>query len=66
LEVSRPTPARGSFGQNGKPFYRRGPRETEEQARRIVTHLGQRLGAGNFEFLVQLGNADDISRSLGL
>ncbi len=54
------------FGQNGKPFYRRGPRETEEQARRIVNHLGQRLGAGNFEFLVELGDSDAISRSLGL
>src|SRR5271165_7417884 len=30
-----------TFGHEGKPFYRRGPRETEEQARRIVSHLQQ-------------------------
>jgi hypothetical protein len=28
-----------TFGRQGKPFYCRGPRETEEQARRIVWQL---------------------------
>ena len=31
-----------------------------------MTQLGQRLGAGNFGFVVQLGEAGAISRSLGL
>jgi hypothetical protein len=44
------------FGRQGKPFYCRGPRETEEQARKILQQLEQRCGAGNYEFLVALGN----------
>jgi hypothetical protein len=34
------------FGRDGKPFYRRGPGETEAQARRIVWQLQHRCGAG--------------------
>jgi hypothetical protein len=52
-----------TFGHQGKPFYRRGPRETEEQARRIVWHLEQRCGSGNFDFLLVLGDAEDINQS---
>jgi len=52
------------FGHRGKPFYRRGPKETEEQARQIVGHLEQHCGPGNFDFLVMLGEAEDIDRSL--
>ena len=52
-----------TFGHEGKPLYRRGPGETEEQARRIVWHLQQRFGSGNFEYLVMLGEAGDIDRS---
>jgi hypothetical protein len=51
-----------TFGYKGKPFYRRGPRETEEQARRIVWHLQQRCGSGNFDYLIPLGEAADIDR----
>lgn len=54
-----------TFGQEGKPFYRRGPRETEEQALRIVWHLEQRCGPGNFEYEVMLGETQDINRALG-
>jgi hypothetical protein len=43
-----------SFGLEGKPFYFRGPRETEEQARRIVWQLEKRCGSGNYEYLVDL------------
>ncbi len=52
------------FGQQGKPFYRRGPRETEAQARRIIEHLERRCGPGNYEYLVVLGEAEEISRAL--
>ena len=52
-----------TFGHEGKPFYRRGPRETEEQARRIVSRLQQHCGSGNFEYLVMLGEAGNIDRS---
>ncbi len=49
------------FGRNNKPFYHRGPYETEEQALRIVEHLHRRCGAGNFDSLVILGDADEIT-----
>ncbi len=52
-----------TFGQEGKPFYRRGPRETEEQARRIVRQLEMRCGPGNYNYLVMLGDAADINRA---
>lgn len=54
-----------TFGYQGKPFYRRGPRETEEQARRIVWHLEKRCGPGNYEYLVALGDAGDITQAFG-
>jgi hypothetical protein len=52
-----------AFGYRGKPFYRRGPRETDAQARQIVSRLQQRCGPGNFDYLVMLGDAADISRA---
>ena len=52
-----------TFGHEGKPFYRRGPRETEEQALRIVSHLQRHCGSGNFEYFVMLGEAGNIDRS---
>jgi hypothetical protein len=61
---NRECPRQFTFGHQGKPFYRRGPRETEERARRIVTHLQQHCGPGNFDYLVPLGQAQDISRAL--
>ena len=51
-----------TFGYQGKPFYRRGPRETENQARRIVRHLEQRCGPGNYDYLVPLRKTDKINR----
>ena len=51
-----------TFGREGKPFYCRGPRETEEQARRIVWQLEKRCGTGNYHYLVALGDAQRISR----
>lgn len=53
-----------TFGRENKPFYRRGPRETEEQARFIISHLERRCGPGNYDYLVALGDAADISRAL--
>jgi len=53
-----------SFGREGKPFYCRGPRETEEQARRIVWQLETSRGPGNYDYVVALGNAEDISRAI--
>ena len=55
-----------TFGHKNKPFYRRGPRETQEQALRIMHHLEKRLGSGNFNYNVLLGEAKDITRALDL
>jgi len=52
-----------TFGCQGKPFYRRGPRETEARARSIIRQLQQRCGSGNFEYHVMLGSADQINQS---
>jgi hypothetical protein len=54
-----------TFGCKGKPFYRRGPRETEAQARQIVEHLQRRCGPGNFDCWVMLGEAEEINRFFG-
>jgi hypothetical protein len=53
-----------TFGKDGKPFYCRGPRETEAQAKRIIWHLAQHCGEGNFHYMVALGRAEDITRVL--
>jgi hypothetical protein len=52
-----------AFGHEGKPFYRRGPRETEAQAQQIVFRLQQRCGPVNFDYLVMLGDTADINRA---
>lgn len=52
-----------TFGRQGKPFYCRGPRETEDQARRIVWQLEKRCGPGNYDYMVALGESRDISRA---
>jgi len=53
-----------TFGYEGKPFYRRGPRETENQALHIVEHLERRCGPGNYYYEVTLGEVADINRFL--
>jgi len=55
-----------AFGYRGKPFYRRGPRETEARALAIVRHLERRCGPGNYDYDVLLGETKDITRALDL
>ncbi len=38
------------------------PPGNRRQARRIVSHLQQHCGSGNFEYLVMLGEAGNIDR----
>jgi hypothetical protein len=52
-----------TFGSQGKPFYRRGPRETEDQARRIVWQLEKRCGPGNYNYFIPLGDPANIGRA---
>lgn len=57
-------PEQFTLGHQGKPFYRRGPRETEAQAWRIVRQLQRRCGPGNFDYEVMLGTTEQINRFL--
>ncbi|MFM7103530.1 MAG: hypothetical protein ACKO3N_20480 [Verrucomicrobiota bacterium] len=43
-----------TFGRDGKPFYVRGPHESDLQARQIIRQLERRCGAGNFHYLVDI------------
>lgn len=52
-----------AFGRNGKPFYCRGPKETEGHARRILWQLEKRCGPGNYDYLVALGDSRDTGRA---
>ena len=60
LEAIDPTacPERFEYGHEGKPFYIRGPSESLSQAKRIVEHLDQRCGTGNFNMLITTGPID--------
>lgn len=53
------------YGKNGKPFYLRGPSESEDRARLIVRQLEHRCGKGNFDYLVTLGTTADINADFG-
>ena len=54
-----------AYGKDGKPFYTRGPSETEEQALQIVRQLQQRCGEGNYDYLVELGTVEELNRFYG-
>lgn len=45
---------RFEFGHHGKPFYIRGPYESEATARRILNTLERKLGMDGFEYLIAL------------
>lgn len=48
-------PVRYSYGQDGKPFYVSGPKETPAQSRRIMNTLTRRLGTDGFHFMAEIG-----------
>ena len=47
-------PVKYTYGQDGKPLYIRGPNESTLQAKRIVDHLHQKYGKGNYHYFVSL------------
>jgi hypothetical protein len=48
------------YGKDGKPFYCSGPNETEEDIEAVLDCLTQRVGSGNFDYLVTaLGDERD-------
>jgi hypothetical protein len=54
-------PLRFTFGKDGKPFYFRGPRETEAQATAIVRQLEKRCGPGNYDYIMALGDGEQLT-----
>jgi len=52
-------PTRFEYGQNGKPFYIRGPKESIAQAKRIVQQLEKRCGEDNYHYLVAVDDPRD-------
>jgi len=40
------------FGENGKPFYIRGPKETAIQSKKIINLLHKNCGEGNYNYLL--------------
>lgn len=45
-------PTRFTYGNEGKPFYIRGPNESISQAKRIIDQLQRKCGEGHFHYLV--------------
>ncbi|MCD4652600.1 hypothetical protein K8T06_01550, partial [bacterium] len=42
------------YGKDGKPYYVRGPNESEIQAKRIINQLQEKCGEGNYDYLSML------------
>jgi hypothetical protein len=43
-----------TYGQNGKPLYVQGPRESFQQAQRIVKRLANKLGEDKFDYILAM------------
>ena len=42
------------FGKDGKPFFFSGPQDTRAKIRKVMRTLTDRVGEGNFDYMVQL------------
>ena len=51
---SNACPIMYTYGNEGKPFYIKGPNESIVQAERIVDKLNKRCGEGNYDYLMKL------------
>jgi len=47
-------PVKYTYGQDGKPFYIRGPNESVSQAKRIVDTLNKKCGEEGFDYMMML------------
>jgi hypothetical protein len=47
------------FGQDGKPFFVAGPRDTPQRCRRILAALEQACGPGGFDYMMPVGDAHE-------
>lgn len=60
MVLDPPAPSRHKleFGKDGKPFYVSRP---YDNARAIVDKLEKTAGAGNYDYMVMLGDIEDLS-----
>ena len=47
-------PVKYIYGKNGKPFYIRGPYETENEAKKIINKLNNKCSEGGFDYMVMM------------
>jgi|SRR5579872_1170475 len=56
---ARDCEAEYSFGRNGKPFYVRGPNESQAESQRIIGQLRRRCGEEGFDFLTDMDTDEE-------
>ncbi len=44
------------FGKDGKPFFFSGPHDTPAKIRKVMRTLTDRVGEGNFDYIVEVGD----------
>jgi len=49
-------PEKYTFGKKGKPFYINGPNETSSQSQKIIKQLEKQCGAGNYDYMLGMGD----------
>ena len=47
-------PVKYNYGNDGKPYYIRGPNESTAQAKKIIDQLHKKCGEGNYNYLAML------------
>jgi len=52
------------FGRNGKPFYVRGPNESQAESQRIIGQLQRRCGEDGFDFLTDMGTDEEDEENI--
>nr|VFJ62705.1 MAG: hypothetical protein BECKFM1743C_GA0114222_103243 [Candidatus Kentron sp. FM]VFJ63147.1 MAG: hypothetical protein BECKFM1743A_GA0114220_103253 [Candidatus Kentron sp. FM]VFK14581.1 MAG: hypothetical protein BECKFM1743B_GA0114221_103283 [Candidatus Kentron sp. FM] len=53
-------PVHYEYGNDGKPFYIRGPNESIKRARQIVEQLAKTCGEGNFDYIIPMDELPPI------
>lgn len=51
-----------AYGRAGKPCYVQGPHDDMQTVRYVLNRLDERLGAGNFDYLVEIDGEQQASR----
>ncbi|MCD6506617.1 hypothetical protein J7M22_08330 [Candidatus Poribacteria bacterium] len=52
------------FGKDGKPFYISGPHDDLRRIKNVIKQLEERVGSGNYEVLIRLGDETEVMELL--